>query len=177
MGQKIFLITEIKVVRSGRRKRTVSARVVNDTLLVRAPLALSGERLEKIIADIKARFERKKIKEELDKREDLTQVAARLNEKYFGNQLKINSVEYVANQNSRFGCCNYRSANIRISHRIGAMPAWVRDYVLIHEMSHLIEPNHSKAFWNIVSRYRLAERARGFIMAAGLELSEKMMFV
>ena len=162
---------EIKIVRSGRRKRTVSARVVNDMLLVRAPIALSAERLEKIVASLKSRFERKKIKEELDRREDLAQIAARLNEKYFDNKLKINSVEYVANQKSRFGCCNYRSANIRISHRIGAMPAWVRDYVLIHEMSHLIEPNHSKAFWNIVSRYRLAERARGFIMAAGLELS------
>ncbi|MFH1076430.1 MAG: M48 family metallopeptidase [Pseudomonadota bacterium] len=153
---------EVKIVRSGRRKRTVSARVVNDTLLVRAPLAISGERLEKIIANFKSRFERK---------EDLAQIAAWLNKKYFNNQLKINSVEYVANQKSRLGCCNYHKANIRISHRIGAMPAWVRDYVLIHEMSHLIEPNHSKAFWNIVSRYRLAERARGFIMAAGLGLS------
>ncbi|OIO35263.1 MAG: hypothetical protein AUJ74_07420 [Candidatus Omnitrophica bacterium CG1_02_44_16] len=159
---------EIKVVRSVRRKRTVSARVVNDTLLVRAPMAISGEHLEKIIDSLKSRFERKKIKEELDRREDLSQIAARLNEEYFGNQLKINSVEYVSNQTSRLGCCNYRSANIRISHRVGTMPAWVRDYVLIHEMSHLIEPNHSKAFWNIVSRYRLAERARGFIMAVGL---------
>ena len=158
---------EIKVVRSGRRKRTVSARVINDTLLVRAPLAISAQHLEKIVDSFKSRFERKKIKEELDRREGLAQIAARLNEKYFGNQLKINSVEYVANQKSRLGCCNYRKANIRISHRIGAMPAWVRDYVLIHEMSHLIEPNHSKAFWDIVSRYRLAERARGFIMASG----------
>jgi len=131
-------------------------------------MAISGEHLEKIIDSLKSRFERKKIKEELDRREDLSQIAARLNEEYFGNQLKINSVEYVSNQTSRLGCCNYRSANIRISHRVGTMPAWVRDYVLIHEMSHLIEPNHSKAFWNIVSRYRLAERARGFIMAVGL---------
>ena len=159
---------EVKIVRSRRRKRTVSARVVKDTLLVRAPLALSGERLEKIITDFKSRFERKKIKEALDRREDLAEIAARLNEKYFGNQLKINSIGYVTGQNGRFGCCNTRAANIRISHRIGAMPAWVRDYVLIHEMAHLIEPNHSKAFWDIVSRYRLTERARGFIMAAGI---------
>ncbi len=161
---------EIKVVRSVRRKRTVSACVVNDTLLVRAPMAISGERLEKIVNSLKSRFERQKTKEELNRKEDLAQVAARLNEKYFNNQLKINSVEYVSNQTSRLGCCNYRSANIRISHRIGAMPTWVRDYVLIHEMSHLIEPNHSKAFWNIVSRYRLAERARGFIMGCRNEI-------
>jgi predicted metal-dependent hydrolase len=157
---------EIKIVRSRRRRRTVSARVVDDVLLVRAPMSISGEHLEKAIASLKSKFERKKIKQELDKSQDLVQIAAKLNERYFGNQLKINSVEYVTGQNSRFGCCNYRSANIRISHRIGAMPAWVRNYVLIHEMAHLIEPNHSKAFWDIVSRYRLTERARGFIMAA-----------
>jgi predicted metal-dependent hydrolase len=50
------------------------------------------------------------------------------------------------------------------------MPDWVRDYVLIHEMAHLIEPNHSKSFWDIVSRYELAERARGYLMAAGFEI-------
>lgn len=164
---------EIKIVRSRRRRRTVSARIVDDMLLVRAPMAISGEDLERTIADFKSRFERKKIKQELDRNQDLVQIAAKLNEKYFGNQLKINSVEYVIGQNSRFGCCNYRSANIRISHRIGAMPAWVRNYVLIHEMAHLIEPNHSKAFWAIVYRYRLAERARGFIMAAGQALVDK----
>lgn len=146
----------------------MSARLVKDTLLIRAPLAISGERLEEIIADLQARFERKKIKEGLDRKEDLAQITGRLNARYFGNRLKINSVEYVTNQNSRFGCCNYRAGTIRLSHRIGAMPGWVRDYVLIHEMAHLIEPNHSKAFWDIVSRYKWTERARGFIMAAGL---------
>ncbi|MBU4312320.1 MAG: M48 family metallopeptidase [Candidatus Omnitrophica bacterium] len=49
------------------------------------------------------------------------------------------------------------------------MPIWVRNYVIIHEMAHLIEPNHSKSFWNIVSRFKLTERARGYLMAKGLD--------
>ena len=105
---------------------------------------------------------------EVDRKQNLSEAAARINEKYFGNKLKVNSIEYVTNQNSKFGCCNYQSADIRISHKVGLMPRWVREYVLIHEMAHLIAPNHSRAFWDIVSRYRLAERARGYLMAAGV---------
>ena len=161
---------EVKIVRSRRRLRTVSARLIKDTLLVSAPLMLSRESLEKIVTDFKVKFERKKLKAELDKSDNLTERARRINEKYFDNKLKINSIEYVADQNRKFGCCNYRSANIRISHRIGLMPEWVRDYVIIHELAHLIEPNHSSAFWDIVSRYKLTERARGYLIAASLDI-------
>ena len=161
---------EVKIVRSRRRLRTVSARLIKDTLLVSAPLMLSRERLEKIVTDFKVKFERKKLKAELDKSDNLTERARRINEKYFDNKLKINSIEYAADQNRKFGCCNYRSANIRISHRIGLMPEWVRDYVIIHELAHLIEPNHSSAFWDIVSRYKLTERARGYLIAASLDI-------
>lgn len=160
---------EIKIIRSKRRLRTVGARLVHDTLLVSAPLMLSQERLEKIVADFKVKFERKKLKDNLDKSDNLIERAGRINKEYFGNRLKINSIEYVANQNCKFGCCNHRSANIRISHKVGLMPDWVRDYVIIHEMAHLIEPNHSSAFWDIVSRYKLTERARGYLMAANLD--------
>jgi len=163
---------EIKIVRSRRRFRTVSARLVKDTLLVQAPVMLAEKHLEKIVADFQLKFEKKKLKDDLDKAQSLQDVANRLNEKYFGNKLKIDSIEYVTTQNSKFGCCNYSTARIHISHKVGLMPDWVRDYVLIHEMAHLLEPNHSKAFWDIVSRYKLAERARGYLMAMGHQREE-----
>jgi predicted metal-dependent hydrolase len=160
---------EVKIIRSKRRKRTISARLIKNTLLVSAPLMISRERLDKIVADFKVKFEKKKLKQELDRKQSLIDIARKLNEKYFENKLKINSIEYATDQNSKYGCCNFRDAKIRISHKIGLMPEWVRDYVVIHEMAHLVEPNHSSAFWQIVSRYNLAERARGYLMAAGLE--------
>jgi hypothetical protein len=158
---------EVKIIRSKRRKRTISARLINDTLLVQAPEQIPSSRLENIITDFKLKFEKKRIKDELDKEQDLNEIAARLNQKYFGNKLKINSIEYVTGQNSKYGCCNYHDADIRLSHKVGLMPKWVRDYVIIHELAHLVEPNHSRAFWNIVARYRFAERARGYLMAVG----------
>ncbi len=160
---------EVKIIRSRRRRRTIGARLVKDTLLVSAPVALSQERLDKVIADFKIRFEKKILKRELESKQNLVDIAAKLNEKYFQNKLKVNSIEYVIDQNSKFGCCDYSKARIRISHRVGLMPAWVRDYVIVHELAHLLEPNHSSAFWGIVARYELAERARGYLMAVGLE--------
>lgn len=160
---------EVKIIRSNRRRRTVSARLVKDLLLVQAPALLPQERLALMVESFKLKFERKKIKEELDKAQGLKDIAAKINAKYFSGQLKINSIEYVTDYNSKFGCCRYWSGDIRISHRVGLMPDWVRDYVIIHELAHLLEPNHSKAFWGIVNRYSLAERARGFLMAVGME--------
>ena len=160
---------EVKIIRSLRRRRTVSARLVKDVLQVNAPVFMPETHLEKIVANFKERFQRKRLKEELNQKEDLMSAARRLNEKYFENKLKVEAIEYSVNQNSRFGCCNYRAGHIRISHRLSLMPAWVRDYVIVHEMAHLIQPDHSRAFRDIVSRYELAERAKGYLMAVGLE--------
>ncbi len=160
---------DVKINYSNKRLRTVSARLINGSLLVNAPAAMPRESLEKIIDNFKVRFERRKLKEELNRKQPLAEIAAKLNERYFGGRLKINSIEYSAEQNSGFGYCNCRDAGIRISHRLSRMPEWVRDYVIIHEMAHLIEPNHGPAFWNIVSRYELAERAKGYLMAVGLD--------
>ena len=165
---------EVKIIRSRRRFRTISGRLVKDILVVRAPAALSPERLEKIVAKFKLKFERKRLKEELNRKHDLVRIAARINEQYFNNKLSVKSIEYVTGQNSKFGCCHHQTANIRISHKVGLMPEWVRDYVVMHEMVHLIEPNHGKLFWDIVSRYKLAERARGYLMAAGVDFGEEV---
>ncbi len=56
------------------------------------------------------------------------------------------------------------------------MPVWVVDYVLMHELAHLLENGHTDAFWRMVDRLPKAERARGFLegvaLAARLDISE-----
>lgn len=160
-------INAIKILRSKKRRRTISARLIKDILVVRAPENIPESRLEKAVAELKARIERKQLKQELNKDDNLARRAREFNRQYFDNKLKINSIEYATDQNSKFGCCNCRSGCIRISHQISAMPQWVRDYVILHELAHLVVPNHSRAFWEIVNRYKLAERARGYLIAAG----------
>ena len=68
-------------------------------------------------------------------------------------------------QKTLWGSCTPSSGRIRIATRVAAYPAWVVDYVIVHELAHLAETDHSKAFWDLVARYPLAERARGYLQA------------
>ena len=82
------------------------------------------------------------------------------------------SIRWVDNQEWRWGSCTPADGAIRISSRLGREPGWVLDYVIVHELAHLEVPRHGPAFWAIVNRYAKTERARGFLMARGLEPSD-----
>jgi predicted metal-dependent hydrolase len=155
---------EIEVIKSKNRRKTISARLVNNIMRIQAPASIREEKLDEIIASFKKRFEKRQARKELNS-ENLFKIAQRLNKKYFDGKIEFDSIEYTENQNRLFGSCNFRTKTLRISHRLVNMPDWVRDYVIIHEMAHILEPNHGKSFWELVNRYELSERARGFLMA------------
>lgn len=165
-------ITEIKIIRSLKRKKTVSARLNDGVLAVCAPSKISDKELNKIIVRLTERLLKKKLKRELDRQQDLKEIAENLNKKYFGGRLQIAAIDYSINQNSRFGCCNLKTGKILISHRLAKMPDWVRDYVIVHELAHLIVPNHSRSFHDLTDKYRWKERAIGYLMAKGYETDE-----
>ena len=56
---------------------------------------------------------------------------------------------FIKRQNSKWGSCS-RKRNLNFSALLSAAPREVIDYVIIHELVHIIEPNHSKLFWNRV---------------------------
>jgi hypothetical protein len=96
------------------------------------------------------------------------QRAEALNKKFFNGTLDF-SICFVTNQHSRFGSCTSLDRSIRISNRVKTMPLWVQDYIIIHELAHLIYPDHSKKFWETVNQYKYAERAKGYLIALGAE--------
>jgi len=158
---------ETRIIRSQRRKKTVSARFVNGVLEVRAPATATDAELQPIIADLRAKLERKLDRERRQVDQSLAERAQYLNRKYFGGRLKWTAIRYVSNQHKRFGSCTPERGTIRISDRLERVPDWVLDYVLVHELAHLEEPNHSPRFWQLVRRYPKTERAIGFLMALG----------
>ncbi len=161
---------EVEIIRSQKRRKTISGRLVDNRLVIRAPAFATDEELAPFIDRLKQKIARRNIP---DTDEALEARAQEMNKRYFNGRLRWKSIRYVTNQNSRFGSCTPGRGTIRLNHRLAKMPRWVRDYVLIHELAHLEEANHGPRFWKLVNQYPLTERARGYLMAVGLEeLSE-----
>ena len=159
---------EVKIIKSGRRAKTVSARMEENVMVVRAPKHISDDELDAMIEDFKKRFERKAKKARLDDA-GLDKRAQELNKRYFNGELYWNSMTWSTRQNSRYGSCTPANKTIRISHQLEKVPRFVLDYVIVHELAHLLEANHGEHFWELVYRYPMTERARGYLMAMGLE--------
>jgi len=89
--------------------------------------------------------------------------AGNLSERYMGGLARPVSVSWVSNQNSRWGSCTPADGTIRLSSRLLGMPGWVIDYVLLHELAHLVQPGHGPRFWSLLETFPRTERARGFL--------------
>jgi hypothetical protein len=95
---------------------------------------------------------------------ELARRAGELSQRYFDGRTTPASVRWVSNQGSRWGSCTPADATIRLSDRLRVMPSWVIDYVLVHELAHLLEARHGPRFHALVDRYPKAERARGYLL-------------
>jgi predicted metal-dependent hydrolase len=168
----------VEVRRSQRRRRTVSAYREGERVVVLIPDRFSRAEETEWVARM---LERLAAREERIRRTDgeLLNRARRLIARYLpdhAEHIVPASVRWVTNQNGRWGSCTPDDATIRISHRIQEMPDWVIDYVLLHELTHLVVPSHNAKFWELVNRYPKAERARGYLegisAATGLVLAD-----
>jgi predicted metal-dependent hydrolase len=159
----------VQIVRSARRRKTVGANLDGNRLIVRVPLGLSSKQEHEWAERLGARILARQRRRGLNDDGALARRARELNRRHFGGRLRLLDVRYVSNQQGRFGSCTPEKGTIRISDRVARMPAWVRDAVLVHELAHLIEPNHSPRFWQLANAYPLMERARGYLIAVGLE--------
>lgn len=74
-------------------------------------------------------------------------------------------IKWVTNQNTLWGSCSFNDGVVRISSRLVNVPDWVLDYVILHEITHLVESNHGPEFRRLMERYPKAERAEGFLDA------------
>ncbi len=158
----------VEVRRSPRRKKTVTAEIVGDALIVSLPERMSLAEEQQWVTRMTARMSARKRRDRLNSAGALRRKAEELGDRYLDG-IRAESIEWVVNQQSRWGSCTPSEGSIRLSIALAEFPAWVRDYVIVHELAHLRVPDHSSRFWDLVYRYPLTERARGFLMAKGIE--------
>lgn len=153
---------EVEVIRSDRRRRTVSASRQGDRIVVRVPARMSHAETQRWVATLVERVlaaERRARPSD----DELMQRAAELSARYVAGRARPVSVRWVDNQNRRWGSCTPTDGTIRLSRRLAAMPAYVRDFVLLHELAHLVEPSHGPRFRALMAAYPAAERADAFL--------------
>ncbi|MDN7120550.1 M48 family metallopeptidase [Nocardioides sp. ChNu-153] len=154
---------DVEVRRSRRRRRTVSAYREGGRIVVLVPAALSDAEIERWVAEMVRRIERSDARARPSD-DELLGRARRLSDRYLGGMARPASVRWVDNQRSRWGSCTPGDSTIRLSSRLQGMPAWVVDYVLVHELAHLLVPGHDADFWAWVAHYPHAERAKGYLL-------------
>jgi len=164
----------VEVVRSARRRRTVSAYRDGDRTVVLIPARMSKAEENRWVAEMVARLAKQGGRRKRSDA-DLLARAAELSKRHLGGRATPSSVTWVDNQRTRWGSCTPPARSIRLSRRLEGMPAYVVDYVLLHELVHLLVPGHGPAFWAELAAYPQLERARGYLegvaAAAGLDVS------
>lgn len=163
---------DVEVRRSRRRRRTVSAYLRDGRVVVLIPARFTAreerEWVDKMVTRVLGKRRRGPTSDD-----DLLKRAHGLSDRYLDG-VRPTSVRWVSNQNTRWGSCTPSEGTIRLSDRLRPMPGWVRDYVLLHELAHLREPDHSPRFWALLAAYPRTERARGYLegvaATAGLDI-------
>ncbi|MFE3516970.1 M48 family metallopeptidase [Streptomyces sp. NPDC059166] len=161
----------VEVRRSARRSRTVSAYREGDRTVVLIPARMSEaeeQRWVGVMLDKLAAQESKRLMGD----SELAGRAEHLSGQYLEGRARPATVRWVTNQNTRWGSCTPAEGSIRLSHRLQGMPEYVVDYVLLHELAHLLVPGHGPRFWKLLDRYPRTERARGYL--EGVAAAERL---
>jgi predicted metal-dependent hydrolase len=168
----------VEVRRSDRRRRMVSARREGDTVVVFIPGWMSDSEESRWVDEMVRRLERSEARRRSPARagdDALRRRAADLSRRYLEGRAVPTTLRWVPPMRTRWASCTPADGTIRISERLRDVPAWVLDYVLVHELTHLLEPGHDERFWAWVHRFPRSERAMGYLeglsAAAGLDLA------
>ena len=154
----------VEVQRSARRRRTISAHRAGDRIVVQVPARMTRAEeavwVDKMVRRVLA-GERRRMRSD----DQLLARAKALAADFLDPSVQPAAVRWVDNQSRRWGSCTPEDRTIRLSRRLEGMPDYVVDYVLLHELVHLVEPGHGPSFHALMARYPKRERAEGYLEA------------
>ena len=165
---------EVEVRASTRRTKTGNAYWSGSRVIVQIPARLRGRERQAFVDELVERL--------LTQRPQLMAGDAALEARVavladlYNDGILPASVRWVSNQQSRWASCSPATKEIRVSSRLRQCPDWVIDAVLVHELAHLQEADHSKAFFEIANRHpRQHECAlflEGYALGLGISLED-----
>lgn len=148
------------------KRKTVAIKIENGHIIVKAPKSISRKEIKSIVEKhrewIEKALAREKTKRE--KYESLSESEIKLLKAQARIYLttlcerysKIMNLSYnritITSAKKRFGSCS-SNKNISFSYLLMLYPERAREYVVVHELAHLLEMNHSKAFYEIIEKY------------------------
>ncbi|HLY34985.1 MAG TPA: M48 family metallopeptidase [Jatrophihabitantaceae bacterium] len=156
---------QVEVRRSARRRRTVSAYHDGERIVVLIPGRFTRAEEAEWVAKMVARLDSGKRQAGRKRGTDtaLARHAAALSATYLDGGARPASIRWVPTMRTRWASCTPDERSIRISEALRPMPGWVQDYVILHELAHLLVPGHGPRFWALLERYPRTERARGYL--------------
>ena len=163
---------EVEIRASSRRKKTGTAHWSGSRIVVQIPARLRGRERVAFVDDLVVRL--------LTQRPQSSAGDATLEERavvlaeLYNDGVLPSSVRWVNNQQARWASCSPASREIRVSSRLRQCPEWVIDAVLVHELAHLQEADHSTQFYAIADRHpRQVDSAlflEGYALGLGLRI-------
>lgn len=167
-GEEASSQPEVVVRTSTRRRKTAAAFWEGERIVVVLPAhvrrAQRAELVDWLVARVLAKRPRAAASDIA-----LAQRAAYLSDRYVEG-VRPSSIRWVTNQGRRWGSCSSQTREIRLSHRLRAAPEWVLDATIVHELAHLLHPDHSPAFHAVANRHPRQKDALVFLEGYSLGL-------
>jgi hypothetical protein len=159
---------EVVVRTSARRRKTAAAFWENGHIVVVVPAHVRRAERQELVDWLVGRVLAKRPGATASD-DALAQRAAMLADRYVDG-VRPSSIRWVTNQGKRWGSCSNGTGEIRLSHRLRAVPDWVLDATIVHELAHLLHADHSAAFHAVANRYPRQKDALVFLEGYSLGL-------
>ncbi len=146
-----------------KRVKNINARLRGTTLAVSAPLHTPQATLDQVIPDLARRLVRRVRAREINAEDDALALVQHVAER-FPKRPTVDAVQFVTTQQARWGSYSSATRTIRLNAALRAMPRWVLEAVVAHELAHVFHLDHGPGFWRLLRQVEPnVDRADAFL--------------
>lgn len=153
---------EVRVIKSSRRRRSISAYREHGAIVIQVPARLSNSKIQEVIPEMVEKILSREAREKMSDKALFDRALELLNQ--YLPEFRVRPVSVVwRSMNERWGSCTTLDRTIRISDRLNGAPSYVVDYLLVHELIHLEIPDHGSEFEKLLARFEGSEMANAYL--------------